>query len=434
MIRELTRRYLFWFIDCCKGKPIGRHYQDIKKIFEDEEYANIHTKKNISDLLCHASATTEHYKAYAGATKLTELPVLSKLEVKEHPELFLSSKYKNIQLHSMKTSGSTGFPLTIFQNASKRNRVLAELIYFGQLSGFKIGMKNIYFRLWTDEQKKSLLTAIMQNMVRVRVMNLDELHLEKMRNILHKNKNIKCIMGYASTLKLLSKYMLDKGDSPNMFQVESIISMAEKLSDSTKKDLQALFNCNVVSRYSNMENGVLAQECPEENEFHLNHASYVFELLKLDSDEPAEPGELGRIIITDLFNYAMPLIRYDTGDLGIQSELVKCDLKSPVFKSVDGRQVDMMYDTKDCPISPLCEFGLEEFDNLKQFQIVQTGKGEYLLNVNGAKGVYSDESLLEVMKKSLGSDANITIVHLTEIPHLSSGKFKQNICTYKPEK
>lgn len=433
MIRELARRYIFWFADFCKGQPIGKHYRDIKKIFEDEKYAKNRTRKNIADLLYHASTTVEHYKPYAGAKELADFPVLSKLKVKEHPELFISEKYANKELHTMKTSGSTGLPLTIAQNSNKRNRVLAELIYFGHLCGFKIGMKNIYFRLWTEDQKKSLLTALMQNMVRVRIVNLDKSNLDKMRNILHNNKNIKCIMGYASTLKLMSKYMLEQGDSPNMFQVESIISMAEKLSDSTKKDLQTLFNCNVVSRYSNMENGVLAQECPNENEFHLNHASYVFELLKLDSDEPADVGELGRIVITDLFNYAMPLIRYDTGDLGIKSESSKCDLKSPVFRSIDGRQVDMMYDTKDSPISPLCEFGLDEFCKLKQYQVVQIGKGDYILNVNGAEGVYSEESLSEAMKKTLGSDAKIAVVHHNEIPHLSSGKFKQNICKYKPD-
>ena len=67
-----------------------------------------------------------------------------------------------------------------------------------------------------------------------------------------------------------------------------------------------------------MENGILAQQkTASENEFIINWASYHIEILNIDTNELAPNGTVGRIVVTDFFNYAMPLIRYDTGDLGV---------------------------------------------------------------------------------------------------------------------
>ena len=86
-----------------------------------------------------------------------------------------------------------------------------------------------------------------------------------------------------------------------------------------KENLEKHFNTKVVSRYSNEEMGILAQQSniEQNNAFNINWASYYVEILKMDTNEKANLGELGRIVITDLFNFSMPLIRYDTGDLGV---------------------------------------------------------------------------------------------------------------------
>ena len=105
-----------------------------------------------------------------------------------------------------------------------------------------------------------------------------------------------------------------------MFNVEIVISGAEFLNETTRNNLKKVFGCNVVSRYSNQENGILAQELIDSNYFMINNASYHIEFLKIDSDQEAEIGELSRIVITDLFNFATPMIRYDTGDLAVVEE------------------------------------------------------------------------------------------------------------------
>ncbi len=67
-----------------------------------------------------------------------------------------------------------------------------------------------------------------------------------------------------------------------------------------RRTLEKQFNCPVRAWYSNEENGIMGLQNREDEGYHIDTETYYYEILKMDSDEPAEPGELGRIVITDL--------------------------------------------------------------------------------------------------------------------------------------
>jgi len=251
-----------------------------------------------------------------------------------------------------------------------------------------------------------------------------------MRSLLKRDKRLSCILGYASSLDLLAQHLLEKGETPESFKrMKVVISGSEILSDKARRNLKRVFGCNVVSRYSNQENGLIAQEVSD-NVFLINRASYYLEFLKPNSDDYAQPGELSRIVLTDLFNYAMPMIRYDTGDLAIFDEHPDY---GRVITSIEGRVRDFFYDTQDRLLSPSAiTVQMWEFDRLRQFQFIQDGRAKYLLKVNGARGVYEDDDFIEVIENIVGKNANITIEHVDGIPQLQSGKFRQVICNYRP--
>ena len=125
------------------------------------------------------------------------------------------------------------------------------------------------------------------------------------------------VLSYASTLDAFRKYFQKYGaDEAKGCKVYGIVSGSELLQDITRDSLEKAFGCKVVSRYANEENGFLGQDDVDNNVFIPNRADYYYEILKLTSDEPAAKGEVGRIVVTDLYNYAMPFVRYDTGDVG----------------------------------------------------------------------------------------------------------------------
>jgi phenylacetate-CoA ligase len=159
----------------------------------------------------------------------------------------------------------------------------------------------------------------------------------------------------------------------------------------------------------------------------------VFEYLKLDEDLPADPGERARMVVTDLFNRAMPLIRYDTGDVVVRQAAPSCGWRTETLSEVEGRRLDFIYDTRDRLLSPavVCNH-FWPFTRLKQFQFVQEAQGQYRIILNGALGKYEDATFVELAKGFLGADASVSVVHVDQIPQLASGKFMVVISHYRP--
>lgn len=415
------RWYLFWLMDFLRGGKIHKAYKDIKRCYYN---GNNHIEKDVSNLLEHARKTTKFYSQYT-QNKIEDFPVMNKRMIIENYEEIKSSKYIGKKLHKMSTSGSTGTPFTVVQDKIKRSRVIAEVLFFGKICGYTFGQRQVFFRVWVNSVKKSKLKQFLQNMITEDISNLDSDKMEQIKEILTKDKKIKNILSYSSTMGQVSKYLLEKGLTPKNFSVKSIICGSELLQDETRNNLKKVFNSNIVSRYANEENGILGQECIEKQEFHLNTSSYYFEFLKLDEDKKAEKGELARIVITDLYNYALPMIRYDTGDLAIVGDAT-CDIKvNAVIKEIFGRKVDLIYNTEGQALSPhAITNNMWNTQNIKQFKFTQISKDEYviLLNVEKNFDKEQEKEIKEKFIKILGNNAKIKIEYTDEIPVLASGK------------
>lgn len=177
-----------------------------------------------------------------------------------------------------------------------------------------------------------------------------------------------------------------------------------------------------------MEMGILGQDSGNGSEYKLNYGSYYFECLKLDSDLPAENGELGRIVITDLFNYAFPMIRYDTGDVGVFDSAKE---GFPVFREIYGRKADVIYTIDKKPVNIALFYGMtEEVKGIKQWQIIQTGITTYHLRLIAESSNLDINEPVIILKKIVGEDAEITVELVDEIPVLSSHKRRavQQMC------
>ncbi len=418
----------FWTIDWLKGRTVRKHYIDIKNTMQRKENVN-KARESLQSLLTHATQNCSFYAPFAN-TPISEFPIIDKDLIRSRHSEFLAKPFVTAKLHRMSTSGSTGTPFSVVQNYEKRSRVLAEIVYFGELCGYTIGQRYAFIRSWNSQTRKSPLESFLQNLIAIDTSRLDEESLETMRSLLKRDKRLSYILGYASSLDLLAQHLLEKGETPESFKrMKVVISGSEILSDKARRNLKRAFGCNVVSRYSNQENGLIAQEVSD-NVFLINRASYYLEFLKPNSNEHARPGELSRIVLTDLFNYAMPMIRYDTGDLAIFDEHPDY---GRVITSIEGRVRDFFYDTQDRLLSPSAiTVQMWKFDRLRQFQFIQDGRAKYLLKVNGARGVYEDDDFIEVIENIVGKNANITIEHVDGIPQLQSGKFRQVICNYRP--
>ncbi|MFS0516514.1 phenylacetate--CoA ligase family protein [Nostoc sp. UIC 10607] len=438
MITTSARKALFWGLDYMQGAPIYTHLCNIQQVTADVSLLGEHQAQQLKSLLTHAVQTTDFYKNYDASGQLEDFPVVDKNIIRESFERFESTVFKGKKLKVMETSGSTGTPFRVVQNSSKRQRVLAELIYFNSLVGYSIGIRHAFFRTIEFNSRKSSVKLFMQNEVEFDVRIQDVTSFEQQRLTLLKDKRVEILIGYSSVIYDLARHIISQGNSPEDFGVKGVLCLAEPLYPNMRDTIRKALDCQILSRYSNQECGVLAYECPTCGRFHLNTANYFFEILALDRDEPISPGTPGRIVVTDLYNYALPMIRYDTGDIGsiVPNDCSK--FATPILNSLEGRRLDSVYDTAgrrlvsfifDDMFEALSRLGM-----LKQFQFIQEDKTHYRLRLCVNETFSEEESVIEKLKQILGGDAQIEIDYVDEIPVLNSGKRKYIVSLYDPSK
>ncbi len=435
---EKIRRSAFWINDRFNGGRVAYHYKDLNSTLDSPGRKSLDLQQSLvlKTLLNHAVNTTRYYSGYKNFRSTDDFPVINKSIIRVNFSDFLSSSYNTPELHKVTTSGSTGTPFTVYQDKIKRARHQADNIYFSEIAGYKIGTRLYYLRVWNELNRKNPIRRLMQNIIMVDAGNLSDESFESLISRIRSDNSTKSLLAFSSTYEALSHF-LAQNPGHGSLNVSSIITMSEALPDGAKQILQKAFNCPVVSRYSNMENGFLAQQCIEENnEYHLNEASYFFELLHPDKDEPVGAGIPGRIVVTDLFNYAMPMIRYDTGDMAILEERSLCGKPGRVFSRVEGRKVDFIYDTRGNLLSPhvITNTMWKYSSEVRQFQFIQNGKDLYLIKLNcGESSFTRDEELASELRNYLGKNAVISMDFVDEIPLLASGKRKKIICNYNPD-
>lgn len=419
------RSFGYFMLDFLKGNRIKNNLVDI----DDKMNGRTDNSRELSAILKYAKENVPFYSDIDGS-ELSNFPVITKQNIMNNFDEFQSKEYTNKKLHWVSTSGSTGTPFKANQNREKRNRNIADLIYAHEKNGWALGDKYVYLRAWTSKYSSSKLKAFLQNYIAMEVVNFNDKNKEKFRQLLKRDRNIKVILGYASAMEDFVHYLENKGDDKSMFNIEAIFTVSDNLSDSAKEKLEKMFGCPVINRYSNEELGLLAYTPPYSSNFQLNIASYHFELLKLDSDEPVvNPGEMGRLVVTDLYNKSMPFIRYDTGDLAVSNDSNRKSITK--LSSLQGRITDVLKDTKgNLVTAPVVNNYFAEFYNIKKYQLIQYDKNKYLLKVVEGSTQPSTNEYIKACKKVLGEEAKVNVEKVEDISAEENGKFKTIINKY----
>ena len=420
------RNLAFWTLDALKGRKIKKALTDIEESFALNSFDSLKSKNErpLKELLDKAVQETVFYENLKNYSSLEDFPVTNKNIVRDNFDHLLIKSSKNARLHKMFTSGSTGIPFMVYQNREKRIRNTADTIYFADSSGYTVGDKLLYLRLWSKKLSKGRIQAFIQNIDQINVEDLDdEAFIKNLLSRLQKDKSPKGWLGYPSGLEKICDYLDSINSKPLDCNIKSIIGMSESLSDDVRSRMWHYFNTPMVSRYSNFENGILAQQAVNSDYFVINWASYILEILDFDKDEPVKEGELGRIVVTDLYNHATPLIRYDTGDVG---SLIKDPMfPFPVLKTVEGRKTDILLNTQGKMTSPFKFMGfLIDFPEMKQVQYLQVDKTKYIIKINIEEQFVREDELKAKFKSYMGEDADVEIEYVDEIPLLNSKKRK----------
>ncbi len=440
-IGSYLRRKWFWY----KNPELCADFQETFDIISNCDEKN---KKIISDriekILNHAVRTTSFYAKVKAQNSdsdifdIKDFPVINKNIVIENREAMTSSAYKGVKLHVMHTSGSTGIPFEISQDPTKRRHVIAEIKATNEIVGYHSHEKMLYLLGDTSRDPRrsnySWKQQFMENIYRRSVaVNDDKTNLYLVEFIA--KEDVVAIHASASTLQPLVDYILSNGyDKKYSFNVKTVITGGEMVPDTLRINTEKAFGpqCKCVVKYSNEEMGNLAIDNGIGTPYTINVADYYIEILAMDSDTPVNEGEMGRIVITDLFNYATPLIRYDTGDLGVMQ---KTD-GWPVLAKVDGKRRDIIFTPEGYAIGGATMTNLmKNARNTKMWQFIQKTENTYLLKIVPTEGQTptEEDALLPELKELLGDKAIIDFELSDEIPTTNSQKRRYTVNLYKPQ-
>jgi phenylacetate-CoA ligase len=418
------RKTAFKLQDFVKGNTVTSHLNQILQFYKNRASSS----DALSNLIKHARENVEFYSQIE-FTNLSDFPVVDKTVIKSSINKFRAQNYLNKKVVSMTTSGSTGTPFTVYQDLNKKARNHADTIYFGNLGGYNIGNKLWYLKIWVKEKMSNTFIYKLQNIEPIDVITLSNVQIKDIITEIQNGNGSKYnLLGYVSALEQIIRYC----EINNIKQIKGnfagIITMSEGLSAETRLKLEKLFTCSVVSRYSNLENGIIAQQLFGEDAFLVNTASYYIEILSQQSDEVLTDGNLGKIVVTDLYNYAMPMIRYDTGDLG---SIVNKDGKTYIER-IEGRKLDVLFDTSGEVVSSYIMYkNMWRYNEIAQYQLIQTHQKSYLFKINCDSKFTKESQLIDEFKKYLGQDADFKVTYVDEIPLLDSGKRRKTVNLYK---
>lgn len=423
---EVLRRTAFEMLDKAKGGKL----ETLKKVNKREIAEGVtpeYTQRRIQAILAYAKKYSPFYQKYENAQRLQDFPVMCKTDYNENKEDILSEEYRDQKnkLFKLSTSGSTGAPFTVLCDGDKMNRVNMNFISVMELNGFRLGMKRGEFRVWIPG--KNTITkwkSFKNNLIMIDISNMGDEALAGICEKIRKEK-IQVLVAYSSALTALTGYIKRNHVDVGKWSVEMVFSMGEALPQQTYDAVKEIWGFAPVRSYGNNENGFIAIQLNEEERYTTDLYNFHIEMLKLDSDEPAGPGELGRIVVTDYYNRAFPMIRYDTGDTGIYEEVE--DENGRVhgyFTEIYGRRGSLMYNCKGEPLS--IHVFMNVLINLEgivhQAKCIQWEKTRYELLLNADRERVNEKEVVDSYRRYLGEEAQIDVTYVDEIPIQASGK------------
>jgi phenylacetate-CoA ligase len=432
LIAEKIRNVLFWTLDFLNRGKVSKHFKAISHVINNYPGSKDIVEKRLAEILKHASDTTSFYKNYTGAAFI-DYPVIDKNIIRQNESEFISSSFDVKTLSKAVTSGSTGTPFSVYHNINKKLRNTADTIYFAKSAGFELGQKLYYFKVWNGINKKSKFDEWSQNVIACNVFELSDEAIEKILKKVNTDKSNIGFLAYASAFDAICRYLELNKNFKIKAKIKSVIAMSESLNDYTKEAMQRHFKCKCISRYSNVENGIIAQQSLNGGkEYYINLASYYVEILNMHDNGICAKGQEGRIVVTDLYNEGMPMIRYDTGDIGVMNEKMVDGRKIPVLEKIEGRKMDMVFNTNgDLVSSFTITNNMWKYTEIKQYQFIQISKNKYLFKLNCDLPFSREAILINEFQQYFGLGAEINVEYVNGIPLLNSGKRKKVMNIYK---
>jgi phenylacetate-CoA ligase len=397
------------------------------KSFTPEEVRDWQLKR-LSELLKHAYDNTFWYRQVfkdSGITPgdirsledLVKLPVLSKEQVREKNKELIPINISSFRYKNSATGGSTGDPLKYLLDYRSWSMVNANSILNWERTGYHYGDK--YIALGSSylyvEKQRSLAHSIyyrLKSKTGLNGINMSDETCERYVSLI-RERRIHYIYGYASSIYLLAKYVLEKGYNTD---IRACFPTSEVLTERYRDTIARAFRCKILDCYG-ANDGAVTAFAHQEGIYEVGYNTII------RTQDYEEPG-CGPALLTDLFNYTMPLINYRLGDE------IRLDLSGnnsyngQVISKVLGRTSDIIELGNGRRLTGPGFTILFKDLPVEHYFIKLTGVNSVECRIVRLPGFGEEhESLIaSIFRKQMGEGTEFKIVYTTEIPLSTGGK------------
>ena len=365
-------------------------------------------------------------------SEFRRLPILSKQEIRDNGERLLSREFRPADLVEARTGGSTGTSLTLHFDQRCQEMRNAAAMRSDRWAGWDIGMK--VAAVWGNPPVARTLKEKLRSLLLDRTFYLDTMDLSEasVRRFIDdwRRERPEVIFGHSHSIYILATYLQRMGITE--LRPRGIVTTSMMLLEPERRLIEEVFDCACTNRYGCEEVGLIACECEQHKGLHLNLDNLVVEFLREDGTQCA-PGEEGDIVVTDLSNRGMPLIRYRVEDMGVPSDRVcPCGRGLPLMERVTGRRADFLKRPDGSLVAgvSLVERTLTAIPGIQQMQLRQDDLRHLCAKIVSDRNFTAagEQSLRNELQSVFGDEMTIDIERVPALDRTRSGKYRFAIC------
>ena len=426
---KILLNIVFPITDKVMGMYITKWYRQICKMQSwPENDVVCWQNEQLQKLVHHAYNHTRYYKRVfdelrlkpsdiKNADDLRQLPIVTREIIRKYYDEFIPDNLSKIKYRKASTGGTTGVPMKYYCDENTWGYVTAAKIYAWKTTGFHYGDKFVALGSASLFSKKpSLLRRLydgLRNEYALNSVNLTDDLCAKYIDFIKKQR-IKYIYGYAASIYILTKYVVEH--NIDMTQIKAVFTTSEHLTDDYRKLMEDTYQCRVMDCYGAKDAGITAYEI-ERGKYHVGY-NVITELVDCIDDNT------GTVLTTNLLNYSFPLIRYQFGD-DVTFTDETAGYNGKVISNVVGRTSDVMRLSNGHNLTSTGFSMIIKQFNVKAFEIVQLGDLDVKLSLQVDDNKFTKEQEDEIVKtilKYLGEDCNLLVEYVKEFAPLPNGK------------
>lgn len=439
-----TTRSIRWWFNGFPGDTYARLLAQSEHWSKEE--IQVYRDGKLRSLIAHCYENVKYYrdvmdrekivpKDIQCAADLAKLPMLTKETIRKYRSELLASNIKQMAVSWSKTGGTTGEPMQVCRNVE--GGAWTSMCYERGLRWGGLGLDTSRIKLFGGSlgiDKKSLIERFGMRIRGDLFLPAFELRTDTAPTFFSRIRLSKScfLIGYASAIYRLARLAEEMGET---IRFDAVFPTAELLLPEWEDTIRKVFGCHVLPYYGCGEVGSLGYSRPNSSGYFIPGEHVIIEVLQKDGTLQLS-GD-GGFVITDLDNYAMPIIRYVNGDAGKVSD--SCDNRLPYsrIERLDGRYNSfLLTDTGDLISGVIGTHIFRHIPSVRTYRIIQETPLDITINIvpETSYSTKDENLILDLFAKHLGRETKIIIQKVPHIETPPSGKsvFVINRCLSQP--